>query len=1107
MTGNTIGEEFEIYVAEQIKQRQTNQYAGYNSLRTPEQLQYLNNTTTWAKLASGVEFVKEENGYRGLDRLKGLISDDQLEKYAGKELARKTVLFNGLTEIDSATYEEGKKTSGLAKNQSRFGYSKDKSIWNDNTAYGLGGPDYGQQPMPGIQSISIKSLNRGSIKEANVKIKAYNKNQFAILELLYLRIGFTMMLEWGNDKYIDNNGEFKSTGNTIVEDLWFVDRYVSQTTAILDIERYREIYSGNYDGFFGKVSNFTWTFASDGSYDIDLKLITMGDVIESLQLNIQSPPSQMELVKQKLEDIEENPSDNPAYTGFNEEETEYQLINAAQTTILGKYLFDSIAWNDYWKPSQKLDYFKYNLEKFKEKKTLQKYCYFVTFGELIRLVQSYTVNQVKNGNVTFSQISIEDDEGDNKINYYPNQISLDPRICIFKYKFGGIDLGNPLFDAGSIRNPTILNPLKDYIQKQGTNVIYGSLMNIYLNYDFISKCLNDTQEDGVITIFKFFQKICNGINSSLGGVNNIEPIVKNDNVLTFIDQNPIPGYLESFENAEDAVDLEVYGYNSATTSSNFVTDISFKTSITPELSSIISIGTTAGGSSTGNDSTAFSFWNTGLRDRYQNNIIEPSGKIAREKEEESIKSKVKVLVNYWKKNTYYVLYYNSYDHNWKADKYGTMKMTEYKNRYRALYESTEADYPGLSGKKLSVRQFVNQALWLERKKKQLKLRSQGEVMSSQNTNYIFTLAEAFGGNTNETYLNYNSDEDKYFESKMPNKYFYSKEYFKFDSEFISRCKTTYKTYLNSIQNQTYIKATPDDRSPSGTIGFIPIGFDLKLQGISGIKIYNKLNINSNFLPSQYPKALKFLITKVDHKITNNKWETSLSSLSIPKTVAYKKVNLEYTTGESQTTEAAEGDQKPLYGEGELKIILNYGVNFNGKDSSRSKKTEISLSTLLAEFNPTARPSFEGFFKEMQQNYKGYQIVISALGRSIDKSKALRSNPKNAKVGKSRHNYYASIDFNAVEPDGSYLKKSDKNQPGKWRTIWTNQGFAKLANKHGLVWGGNFQDYEDCVHFAYTKASIDIPVANAIKKYGEIKNTGVPNLKGTEGRNVELDKLV
>ena len=45
-------------------------------------------------------------------------------------------------------------------------------------------------------------------------------------------------------------------------------------------------YSGNYDAFLGKVTNFNWKFNTDGTYDISLKLLTVGDVIESIKANL-----------------------------------------------------------------------------------------------------------------------------------------------------------------------------------------------------------------------------------------------------------------------------------------------------------------------------------------------------------------------------------------------------------------------------------------------------------------------------------------------------------------------------------------------------------------------------------------------------------------------------------------------------------------------------------------------------------------------------------------------------------------------------------------------------------------------------------------------------
>ena len=91
MNGNIIGEEFEDYVFEQIAQRQKDQYSGYTSLRTPQQLQYLNNQNAWVKLASGASINKADGG---LERIKKIVKDDTLvDQFAGDELAKKTILF------------------------------------------------------------------------------------------------------------------------------------------------------------------------------------------------------------------------------------------------------------------------------------------------------------------------------------------------------------------------------------------------------------------------------------------------------------------------------------------------------------------------------------------------------------------------------------------------------------------------------------------------------------------------------------------------------------------------------------------------------------------------------------------------------------------------------------------------------------------------------------------------------------------------------------------------------------------------------------------------------------------------------------------------------
>jgi hypothetical protein len=52
-----------------------------------------------------------------------------------------------------------------------------------------------------------------------------------------------------------------------------------------------------------KVSNFDWSFNPDGSYDINLTLISLGDVIESLKTNVSPRLIEGEDIANKPKDV------------------------------------------------------------------------------------------------------------------------------------------------------------------------------------------------------------------------------------------------------------------------------------------------------------------------------------------------------------------------------------------------------------------------------------------------------------------------------------------------------------------------------------------------------------------------------------------------------------------------------------------------------------------------------------------------------------------------------------------------------------------------------------------------------------------------------------
>ena len=311
MTGNIIGEPINEVILEQISNRQTINGAGYNDTsisRSPEVLNYLNNRTAWVKMASGIsigdaavyqltEISKQEGGY---------ISEVEIQNLKGTSLAKNLVLFNTIQSFDA---------QGKNEYTARSGVREDNLLQNGlGKMYGgIGGNSQGLQPVGGITGITVENINRGSIAKATVNIKVYNRFQFNLVELVYLKLGYIMMLEWGWDKYIDkidkenDSVEIKNMPYTIIEKEWFdTNKSFTQRDMLNLIEKYRSLNKGNYDGFFGKVSNFTWTANNDGSYDIVLDLITLGSVIESMKINLTpSKPLDAVVLKNNQEKLAE----------------------------------------------------------------------------------------------------------------------------------------------------------------------------------------------------------------------------------------------------------------------------------------------------------------------------------------------------------------------------------------------------------------------------------------------------------------------------------------------------------------------------------------------------------------------------------------------------------------------------------------------------------------------------------------------------------------------------------------------------------------------------------------------------------------------------------
>ena len=269
---NLTGEGFNDYVRKQINHRQ--EIHGKKENRSIREIGYLNSKTAWVKVASSVS-ISTDGEASDLSKLR--LKNLDISGISGEmDLAKNFVLFNGVSRLDGNTLIQKSGISNL-----------NSSNVKNNFAYGIGGNEFGQQPMPGIIDLNVQAINRGSLKKATLTVKAYNSDQLKIIDLLYLRMGYTLLVEYGNSHYLDNKGKVKPMGSTLVEESFFGDKLSAKSYIGLlpEIEKKRYEYSGNYDGFFGRVTNFSWNFNADGSYDIKIDLYSIGDVIESLKLN------------------------------------------------------------------------------------------------------------------------------------------------------------------------------------------------------------------------------------------------------------------------------------------------------------------------------------------------------------------------------------------------------------------------------------------------------------------------------------------------------------------------------------------------------------------------------------------------------------------------------------------------------------------------------------------------------------------------------------------------------------------------------------------------------------------------------------------------------
>lgn len=226
------------------------------------------------RMMSGVDLKPEEYQTDGL-----LEEGWEKQNLKAENLAKQYILEAG-TQFYGGGLREGF-TTGDPEDDKTRGFS-----YGDKNIRANADDDFGVVPMPGITSAEIRTKSDdGAIREAKVYWSCHNRRQLEVLELLYMRPGYPVALEWGWNPYISNYGEREQNTLTIKDE--FINNGKGKNLNDINdiIRKYKRQSGGNYDGFIGFIKNFEFKVREDGGYDCVTDIMAQGEILESLKFS------------------------------------------------------------------------------------------------------------------------------------------------------------------------------------------------------------------------------------------------------------------------------------------------------------------------------------------------------------------------------------------------------------------------------------------------------------------------------------------------------------------------------------------------------------------------------------------------------------------------------------------------------------------------------------------------------------------------------------------------------------------------------------------------------------------------------------------------------
>jgi len=924
-----LGNPFDSYVKTQIEKRQE-ALGKFNSI-PDNTLNWYTTKAPWLRLASSIDI--DDN------IIKKLGIDTNLN---GAGLAKNFILFGG------ASNESGSLQSGIN--------------FSNNTLsgeYGWGGiGERGFVPMPGLTSIDMGYYNNGALSRAVIKIRAFSREQFALIEHLYMRPGYSLLLEFGHTVYLDENGnlqqwdKFQSAPlENFLKGGEDINQYIIKD---LVVKEKKEKYEGNYEAMIGKVSKFSWNFLKDGSYDITITLVGYGDIIESLKMNI---------VGGSL-GTGETPS-----TGSTEDFGSYENGTKFNQTLLGQELNklidnkDNQIFSITYQVTANNDEGEAETKKYKED--------YISLTNLLNIIQNKLLLYDKG--IPHIKINTQ------TIFYHPKgHFSCDPLTCIVPFdapnkKYLPVKLQS---NIDKISNLSVIQELKKKVGTSfNTTKNYSLISIIYVNITYVINIMDSLAQnnENICVLVDFLQQMMSDIAVSLGGINDFRVIYDEETGrIKIIDYNP--HCLNPNTKSEEFSIINVFGVRS--NNGSFVRDINLNSEISNNFSSMISIGAQSNGITPSGNAYSFSQYNKGLTDRIvkerqsaltteeifsQNVVNADNGEVLVETQAEADQKNFEALSNF---------------------------------AYNEL--QAEASTPPVTTQ-VAINTTEGQILT-------------GNQISLTKIPPIFIPKKSLVQHVCDILEN-----------------FYNKK--NIISVEISELKNFGTQFLQAL----FQKYSAD--KSYGSPFFLPFNLNINMDGLSGIRLFERFKISDGVLPKIYDNnEVGLIIRAINHSVDTTGWTTRLETLSTPLFGELKEVEAAEVKARTRTNnlDTLPGNYSTFTDNNPFNLRPLSGQQFNGTIGQKegfNNGTSIGYFSVFDSLDNGIRAgmlNLKNYFNKKGLNTIGDIINTYAPGGSVGQSSQRTQNYINRVVDYFKTNGYPQITSNTPLITGSDVLSNDNN---------------------------------------------------------------------------------